>query len=385
MTPDAVHVGLLTTGRQDWGILRCVAETLDARDDVALTVLVSGTHLLGEERAMTRVFDSGLRCHEIGMGSVLSPRDVTRPAALAAMSIELARAMDEDAIDVLMILGDRIETLQAAVTATAAGRQIAHIHGGDRAPGTYDEAARHAISKLAHLHLPATEAAAERLIRLGESPWRIHVVGSPAIDQAVAVDLPTGVEARRSVGLAGDGDYAVILVHPVAGDDSAQISVVTEVCQGVVDADLTALCLGPNADAGRDTIWETLQDFSRANNWPIHQTVARELFLALIRDAVALVGNSSAGMIESAAVGAVVIDVGDRQAGREHSANVVHVAPDAGSISRALRRIREDGEYARPLRSAPCVYGNGGAGEAIACVVARFDWSGASKIKRNEY
>ena len=153
----------------------------------------------------------------------------------------------------------------------------------------------------------------------------------------------------------------------------------------MVDAGLPAVCLAPNGDPGRAEIWRTWQDFSRRHNWPIVPSVERRIFLRLIHDAVALVGNSSAGMVESAAVQAAVLNVGPRQTGREHSANVVDVSADRAAVSSALRRLQTDAAWARSLRSAPCVFGDGWASQRIAEILASMKLSVESRIKLNEY
>ncbi|NQU75190.1 MAG: UDP-N-acetylglucosamine 2-epimerase, partial [Planctomycetes bacterium] len=152
-----------------------------------------------------------------------------------------------------------------------------------------------------------------------------------------------------------------------------------------VDAGLTAVCIKPNKDPCRGAILNVLQDFSSRFNWPILPTVDRPIFLQLIRCALALVGNSSSGMVESAAVDAVVLDIGDRQKGREHSPNVIHMPPTRSLIESAISRLQGEQGLADSLRSAKCVFGDGCAAERIASVLAEMDLSKTRRIKLNEY
>ncbi len=383
------RIGLLTSGRQDWWLLEPVARAIAAHEALNLTVLATGTHLLaGCGRTIEAVRAGGWPVEAVDLfDPALGPqgRPEVAPADLARLAGGLAEAMDRSAIDILLVLGDRIETLSAAVTAVAGRRWLAHVHGGDRAAGEFDDACRHAITKLAHLHLPATAASAERIERLGEPAGRIRVVGSPALDAVLAGGLAEASAAREAVGLGPDEPFAVVLLHPAGLGEAGEAAQAAALAGAVADAGLRALLVGPNADPGAGAIWQMWQQFSREKNWPIVPTVDRPVFLALLRQAVALVGNSSAGMVESAAVDAVVIDVGRRQHGREHSDNVVHVAGGRAAIAAALTGILDRPDEAQRLRSAPCRFGDGRAGERIAAALAEMDLDPAYRIKLNTY
>ncbi len=382
------RIGLFTSGRQDWGYLQPVARAAADREGLDVTVFISGTHLhpaYGGTHREIRV--AGVRCVNVPLARPGGDPGDTEidPADLAGMAGRLVEAMRANPVDIMVVVGDRIETLTAAVMVVADRRFLAHVHGGDRAQGEYDDANRHAITKLAHLHLAATPAAAERIARLGEPADRIRMVGSPGIDSIVAEPLPTAAEVRELAGLPAKGPFALLLLHPAGLGDAGEAAAAEEVCQGIVNADVTAVCLGPNADAGRDAIWGALRDFSSRRNWPICPSVARRAFLGLMREAVALVGNSSAGMIESAAVGAAVLNIGPRQSGREHSGNVVHLPAEREAIGGVLRRLTDEPAFAAELRSAKCIYGDGRAASRIVAELAGMGLADCRRTKLIEY
>jgi GDP/UDP-N,N'-diacetylbacillosamine 2-epimerase (hydrolysing) len=387
--PKRRRIGIFTSGRQDWsGYLLPVADQVRQRDSLDLTVFVSGTHLHeGFNSTGREIRDAGFACVDVPMfrEASSSAGGELRPSDLAFLAENLARALADRPVDIVVVLGDRIETLMAAVIVAAHRCLLAHIHGGDRAPGEFDDGCRHAITKLAHVHFAATADAAQRIARLGESADRIHMTGSPGIDGILAGGVASSAEARQAVGLAEGASFVVIHQHPAGLGDEAEAAAAEDICQAVVDAGLTAVCIGPNADPGRQAISRALADFSCRHNWTIVPTVDRPVFLRLIADAVALVGNSSAGMVESAAVKAVVLNVGNRQRGREHSANVVHLPQDRRAIGQALRRLRNDEAFAASLRAAECVFGDGRAAERIVDVLAGMDLSDERRIKLNEY
>ncbi|NLF31193.1 MAG: UDP-N-acetylglucosamine 2-epimerase (hydrolyzing) [Planctomycetes bacterium] len=387
MSTPLRRIGLLTTGRHDWGYLLPVARAVEAHPMLRPIVFVTGSHLHPAYGATaSAVRGAGLETVDVPLfadtGSD-APPPIT-PADLAVLARELAPALDSHPVDVMIVLGDRIETLMAAVVTVASQVFLAHIHGGDRAPGEFDDANRHAITKLAHVHFPATRTAAERIARMGEEEGRICMVGSPGIDSILNEPPVTDAELAEVVEPIGE-PYVVILQHPCGLGPAREAAAAEAVCQGVVDAGLRALCVEPNGDPSRDAIGSTLHKFRCRHGWPIFPNVARRVFLRLVRDAVALVGNSSAGMIESAAVGAIAVNVGDRQRGREHAGNVVHCRTDRKTIAETLRRLRDAPAWARELRNAPCIFGDGRASARIAAVLATLDLSAARRIKLNAY
>jgi UDP-hydrolysing UDP-N-acetyl-D-glucosamine 2-epimerase len=378
------RIGIFTSGRQDVGYLLPVARAVREHSGLELTVFLSGTHLLECYGATGRAFrDAGFACVDVPMIADAATWDgQIGPGPLAMLSASLSAALAAHPVDVMVLLGDRIETLQAAVLAVADRRFVAHIHAGDRAPGEFDDGNRHAISKLAHVHFAATAGAAERLIRMGESPSRIHQVGSPGIDSILAETLPDEAAARCAVGLPGEGAFVVILHHPCGQEEAQERADAEAICQAVADSGLRAICLEPNSDPHRQIVLGVLRHFSRQLNWPILPNIERRIFLRLMGSAVALVGNSSAGMIESAAV---VLNVGRRQQGREHSANVIHVAADRQVIGRWLIRLEEEPALAGTYRRAACIYGDGRSSRRIAEVLLAMELSAARRVKLNEY
>ncbi|MDX2016455.1 MAG: UDP-N-acetylglucosamine 2-epimerase, partial [Planctomycetota bacterium] len=261
----------------------------------------------------------------------------------------------------VVVLGDRIEAFAAAACASIAGIPLAHLHGGDRAEGVADEAMRHAITKLAHLHLPATEASAERIVRMGERPETVRVVGSPAID-GLSDFAPMGDEAWRALG----SPEAVFLMHPIGRSPEAEEASAAEVFGALRALGLRVLALEPNLDAGREGISRAIRESGVTSRTHL----PRAEFVGLLKRMAegggvggVLVGNSSAGLIEASALRLPVVDVGPRQAGRERPANVTH-ADDVTSVRGAIERALATPADVRATWSHP--YGDGRAGERSA-------------------
>ncbi|NQU76051.1 MAG: UDP-N-acetylglucosamine 2-epimerase, partial [Planctomycetes bacterium] len=250
------HIGVFTSGRQDNGFLIPVARQIQAHPGLDLTVFLSGTHLLESFGRTDREFrEAGLRCLDVPMfldGVTSADINQIRPEDLAMLADRLTVAMRAQPVSVMVVLGDRIETLAAAVMVVADQRFLAHIHGGDRAAGEYDDGNRHAITKLSHVHFVASAQSAERVARMGEAADRIHQVGSPSIDNIAP--LPTEAEARAVAGLPANRPYVVLLQHPSGLGDAGEALAATEICQAIVDGGLTAVCIEPNFDPCRKAI-----------------------------------------------------------------------------------------------------------------------------------
>jgi UDP-hydrolysing UDP-N-acetyl-D-glucosamine 2-epimerase len=290
-------------------------------------------------------------------------------AATGNAVVGLSRAFAALRPDIVLIVGDRVEALAAATAAHLSGIPIAHVHGGDRALGQVDDSLRHAITKLSHIHFPATVRSAQRLLRLGEDRWRVHAVGSPGIDDIrriaappsqLAAEFPTLIKRR----------FALLVLHPVDGKDNLELRrarmVLRSLVRGAIDQ---IVIVYPNNDPGSGGIMRCWREHARGARFVVRRNVARTLFLGLLRDAAMLVGNSSSGIIEAASFGTPVVDIGPRQLGRQRSGNVVNVPYQPGKIEAAIRRIWRDGH---PVRSnCRNVYGGVAAGREIAGILAR--------------
>jgi UDP-N-acetylglucosamine 2-epimerase (non-hydrolysing)/GDP/UDP-N,N'-diacetylbacillosamine 2-epimerase (hydrolysing) len=285
----------------------------------------------------------------------------------------IAEAISNLKSQILLVVGDRVEAFAAAAAAHVAGTIIAHVHGGDRALGQVDDSLRHAITKLSHIHFPATAASAERIERLGEDRWRIHRVGSPGIDgilEAACAREKNPGHREYAPNPAWSGPFALLVLHPTDADASREFARAHMTLNAIRRSGVPqTVIVYPNNDPGSQGIircWKTAVDPTRET---MMSNVPRPMFLALLRDAAVLVGNSSSGIIEAASFGTPVVDIGPRQLGRERSPNVVNAPFVAGRITRELQRVWNGGQAVRFPRKN--IYGGDGAGRRIAAVLAR--------------
>ncbi|CAN5677564.1 UDP-N-acetylglucosamine 2-epimerase [soil metagenome] len=386
---------LVCTGtRAEFGLLRPVMRAIAARRGLRLRVAVLGAHLLGPARTVREVeaefeiaarvpMQRGGNAGSAGRQSLRTQR-LEDARALGRGVSGCAAVLEEINPDCVVVLGDRIEALAAALAASVGGVPVAHIHGGDRAEGIADEAMRHALTKLAHLHFAASAASARRIIAMGEARGTVFNVGSPALDGLMEIEAMGDEEA------AALGDpRAVVLLHPSGLEMGAEAALTRSVLTAVKRAGVRMLALMPNSDAGREEIAGVLKRAGSEGAVQVEHHLERARFIALLKrlaqpDAEGrrgfLIGNSSAGLIEGSALRVPVINAGPRQGGRERGGNVIDVAAGGTISARELGRAIERAVRMRPRAKTP--YGKGDSGERIAAILER---AALSVRKRNTY
>lgn len=348
----------MTGTRAEFGLMRPVLKAIQSQPELKLQIVVTGMHL-NPRHGLT--IDQ-IRTDKWKIDAVVDWPKSSRAVAVGRAIADLATTFQKLKPDIVLIVGDRVEAFAGATAAHLCDIAVAHIHGGDRALGQMDDSLRHAISKLAHIHFPATARSAERLEKMGEDRWRIHRLGSPAIDgiNTAAAGLK---DIRDEFPDLTARQYALIVLHPLDADESIECRRATMISGAIRGAGiLRAVIIYPNNDPGSPGIirhWKSLHNDPR---FELRRDVPRLLFLGLLRNAAMLVGNSSSGIIEAASFGTPVIDIGPRQQGRERCEDVLNVPYRQSAILAALRKIQASTR--RGGRSNP--YGGGKSGVKIA-------------------
>jgi UDP-hydrolysing UDP-N-acetyl-D-glucosamine 2-epimerase len=362
--------------------MRAVAE----HDDLELQVLVGSSALLHRYGSVIDI----IRCDGFQVAAVVhsiiegdTPATMAKSTGLAI--IELSTHFENLKPDVVLTVADRFETLATAVAASYMNIPLAHTQGGE-VTGSIDESVRHAISKLAHIHFPATERAAEYLLRMGEERQTVHLTGCPAIDLLAETDLtlPHDIFSRNlGVGeeLSSDKEFIIVLQHPVTteyGSGLAQIQETLEAVHTVARGGMQVVWLWPNVDAGSDAISKGIRRFRELNTTPnmhFYLNFSPEDYAKLLANARCIVGNSSSGLREGAFLGTPCVNIGTRQAGRERAANVIDVDCKAAEISAALALQLKHGPY-----DSSHLVGDGNAGRRIADLLVKSEFRIQKKL-----
>lgn len=369
------RIVVVTGCRADWALLRPVMRAIASREDLLLLPVVTGTHLLPDVNTRAEVATEIDFAAEVPMQEPGVTGRTADASALGRGIAGLAQVFGRLQPDVVLVLGDRIEAFAAAAAGSVGGRLVAHIHGGDRAEGVADEAMRHAITKLAHIHFPATEQSAERIARMGEREDSIHVVGSPAIDDLDSF-APISDEQIAAFNLDAARPFAAVLHHPAGLPDATEAATMSAIITAIAESSvaMNVIYLSPNHDPGRESVLRAL------GGRPLTDHLPRSQFIGLLRRAAMLIGNSSAGLVEAAALGLPAINIGPRQSGRERASNVIDVLdPTPEAIGAAIKDAMK-----RP-RSTIHPYGDGHAGERIASTLSTLRIRPPSTRKCNTY
>jgi UDP-hydrolysing UDP-N-acetyl-D-glucosamine 2-epimerase len=280
----------------------------------------------------------------------------------------------------LVLLGDRYETLAAASAALPFNIPIAHIHGGALTEGATDDAIRHAISKMSHLHFVAARAYAQRLRRLGEERWRITVSGAPGLDAVRRLARMSPAELEGDLGVPIGSATLLVTYHPETLDpDRAHVA---ELLAALDRIDAPIVITSPNADPGRGAIQRAIETFVRRGpDRVLVANLGQRRYLSLLAAVGAMVGNSSSGIIEAPSFHLPVVNIGGRQRGRLRARNVIDAPARRGDIERAIRRALSP-RWRRSLRGLRNPYGDGSAPRRIAAVLARTPLDGRLLVKR---
>lgn len=366
------RIALLTTGRQDWGILHSTATAIRAHPDLELQLVVGGMHLA---RRHGHTVD-GIRADGFEPDDLIPwLADEPDGSLTAAAARQAAAALDRigtclraDPPDALLLAGDRFETAAAALAATLERVPLIHVHGGEQTSGAFDDALRHAITKLSHLHLVSHEEHARRVVAMGEDPASVHVVGAPGLDAALRPDLPDRAELAADLGLPLDPPLIIVTVHPgtLEADPIAAARAVVAAMDAVPATYVVTL---PNADPGSDAVREVLIPLAERPGRVVLEALGERRYWGLLRIADAMLGNSSSALIEAPAVDLPAVDVGDRQAGRRAGPNVRHVPADADLVAAALRSALDPVTRAAIAAAHPPL-ADGRAGARIADIIA---------------
>lgn len=353
------RVAVITGTRAEYGILGSVLDAISTHQSLELALVVTGTHLTTDSiRDIDEPIAARVKMQRVG-GVASRGEDVQ---SLGRGVSGMGRAFEKLAPDVVLVIGDRIEALAAALAAQVGGLRLAHIHGGDRAEGVADEAMRHAISKLAHLHFAATAQSKKRLIRMGELPGNVYNTGSPAID------------ALKHIEPADDAPELLIMQHPIGASADEEYCWMDATLKAT--AKYSRIIMAPNHDPGRNAIMRAIVDHKLKPN----DHLPRERWLSLLAGAGALVGNSSAGLIEAAALRTASVNLGPRQAGRERPGTVIDAAYGVKSTRQAVKAA-----LALDTHRMRHPYGDGKAGQRIAEQLAGFDPEQLPIRKHNAY
>ncbi|WP_187289013.1 UDP-N-acetylglucosamine 2-epimerase [Fulvimarina pelagi] len=376
------RIFVATTSRADFGIYQPVFKALASDPRIEASLLVSGDHVPlleqgNDMRAARLARQSGLRLAGLIPMPLGSGNSVAIGAAMAQVTAGASEFFFAVRPDVLLVLGDRYEMHAVVVAASAHKVPVAHIHGGEESEGAVDNLYRHSLTKLSHLHFCATALSEQRILAMGEEPWRVFLTGAPSLDGIAE----TKILDRKALGIEvklPDGPFLLATYHPETMRSDKTVDDLDEMIAALDEIAMPTLFSQANSDELGQEINRRLKLHSKRCPWMIlHNSLGRHKYFSAMLHAAVMVGNSSSGIIEAASFSLPVINIGGRQKGRERSANVVDVPPERSAVIKAVRNAIEHGRL-----EVENVYGDGHASQKITKVLAEITVDSRLLIKR---
>lgn len=362
---------VITGTRAEYGLLRWVMQGIKDDPELTLQVIATGMHLSPEFGLTYREIEKdGFQIARKVEMLTSSDTSVGIAKSMGLGLIGFADALNELNPDLIVVLGDRFEIFAAVAAALVARIPVAHLHGGEATEGLIDEAIRHSITKMSHLHFVAAEEYRQRVIQLGEQPERVFLVGGLGIDNIKRLKLLDRAELEASIDFQLGAKNLLITFHPVTLETSTAEDQMAELLAALAELKDTQLIFTmPNADTDGRTLIKMVQQFvARHPNARAYTSLGQLRYLSCVAQVDGVVGNSSSGLAEVPSFKKGTINIGDRQRGRLQAASVINCEPTRQSIETALKRLYF-ADFQVTLNQVLNPYGEGGASEKIIASV----------------
>jgi UDP-N-acetylglucosamine 2-epimerase (non-hydrolysing)/GDP/UDP-N,N'-diacetylbacillosamine 2-epimerase (hydrolysing) len=359
-------IGVVTVARSDYGIYSPILQRIQADPALSLHLVASGSHLSPDFGLTVRDIEAD--GFEIGdrvemLLSSDSPEGISKSMGIGLIGFSQSYARLRP--DFLMVLGDRFEMHAAALAALPFKIPVAHIHGGEITEGAFDDALRHSMTKLSHLHFASTRAYAERIIQLGEEPWRVIVSGAPGLDNLTSFKPMKTGEMKSKYGLKLDPAPFLVTFHPVTLAYTDTRQKIREVLRALDGFNRPVIFTAPNADTNGRIIRESIDQYAKIHpDAVLVENLGTRAYFTLMTRAAVMIGNSSSGIIEAPSFGLPVVNIGNRQRGRVRGENVIDVMCKKADIAEGIQRALEPA-FRNSLAGMKNPYGEGRASEII--------------------
>lgn len=372
---------VITGTRAEYGLLSGVMQGIKDDPEMTLQIIATGMHL-SPEFGLTyhEIMEDGFRIDR--KVEMLTSSDTSAGIAksMGLGMIGFADALSELSPDLIVVLGDRFEIFAAVATAQVACIPVAHLHGGEVTEGAFDEAFRHSITKMSHLHFVAAEEYRQRVIQLGEQPERVFLVGGLGIDNIKCLKLLGRDELETSLGFKFDKKNLLITFHPVTLDETSAADHMAELLAALAKLRDTKLIFTlPNADTGGRVLIKMVEEFvAQHSNACAFVSLGQQRYLSCIANVDGVVGNSSSGLIEVPSFRKGTINIGDRQRGRLQAGSIINCQPTRQSIGEAID-ILYSSSFQATLSRVISPYGEGGASEKVVEIIKNYAIDGVTK------
>lgn len=376
---------LAVTGiRSEYDIMSSVFKAINDHPNLNLKIVVTGAHL-SHAYGMTlhEIEKDGFHIEDKVESLINADSESSRIKGLGIQIQGLVQTVSRVKPDILLVLGDREESISTALVGSYMNIPVAHICGGDRVVGNVDDQIRHAVTKLSHLHFASNIESAERILKLGEQPFRVFNVGNPGIDRLITTPKLSKLKLFEQLGVnfCKTEPLLVVIQHVISTEVDYAYEQMEQTLNAINELKLNCVLIYPNSDAGSQEIIRCIQDFSISKYIHVAKNLPRIAFVNLLRHASCLIGNSSAGILEAPALKIPVVNVGNRQKGRLCSENVSFVEHDKNAIIDSINDALYDQSRIEEVKNCVNPYGDGTSSNKIAKILNEIDLNNEFLIK----
>jgi len=366
---------IITGTRAEYGILKPVFLAIQQNPLLKLKILATGMHLSHEFGFTAKEIEEDGFNIDYSVDMLLSQD--TNESSVKSLAIGILGMVDILSIakpDIVLICGDRNEAFAGALAASYLNIPVAHLFGGDSAQGSnIDDSIRHSISKFSHIHFTAINEHSQRLIKMGEEPWRIFTVGSPAIDSILTTPLIEKKIIAKKFRLKLNEPFIIVLQHPTTISSESSELEIKQTLDAVRDLGIQTIIIYPNSDPGGRAMIKMINNYKDVPTMRIIKNIPYIEFLSLLAACDVLVGNSSSGIFESPVLKIPVVNIGIRQAGRGRTKNILTVSHDSDEIQNGIKKALYDKKFKRIVNSVENPFGNGHASEKIVEILSNIE------------
>ncbi|MCT4665379.1 MAG: UDP-N-acetylglucosamine 2-epimerase [Flavobacteriales bacterium] len=357
---------VITGTRAEYGLFYWLMKGIEQSENLNLQIIATGMHLSPEFGMTVGEIEKDFKVDrkiEMLLSSD-TPTGISKSMGLAQISF--AEAFEQLSPDLVIVLGDRYEIFSAVSAALVARIPVAHIHGGETSEGATDEAMRHSITKMSHLHFTAAEAYRKRVVQLGEHPDRVFQVGGLGIDNILKLPLMNKKDLEQSLDIKLEEQVFLITFHPVTLENSTSKAQTLELLKALDSfPDATLIFTKANSDADGRVINQLIDNYClQRSNAHAYFSLGQTRYLSMIKESSVVIGNSSSGLIEVPSFNKPTVNIGDRQKGRLKAESVIDCLPEKKEITTAINKALSE-NFSVYISETKNPYGNGGSSEKI--------------------
>ncbi len=360
---------VITGTRAEFGILTPIIKAINEHSQLELSIIATAMHLEEKFGYTLKEIEKTFPTTKLNKIKIeLNNKGAATAEGGGQEIIGCSKALNKLKPDIAVVLGDRSEIIAASIAIMENIVVLAHIHGGDRTKGGFDENRRHAITKLANIHFPASPKSAERIKKLGEKEEHIFMVGSPSLDTILNSPLFSKAEIFEKYNLDINKPTTLLIQHPVTTSPEKSEEQIKATLEALKEENMQTLAIYPNSDPGHEEIIKNLLN----SGFSTQKSLPHKEYLSLLKYCDIIIGNSSSGMIDASAFPVAVIDIGIRQEGREHGINVIHCTHSKEEIKKSIKKALSK-EFKQNIANPVSPYGKGTAGKQIAEILATIE------------